>query len=247
VIAFKPKVKMCDVSNWDADQRKTNKHYVNYNESPAVRRYAFESERDVDKQPTARTLLEINREGILRVCSTYDNEIKMTLTIDQVRSWAANWEKVKNIVTQLGWFKDEKIFHLNGETKEKIVAKCRDKGNWPALLVVKTSYQDDLMRNNYGTGCFSLNMKEINMLTVDQLDHIVDDMAIVANDAMKYGALPHRWGPKNPYCAEMTPQLCVASRDNNVMVPESWKADKDHPFNQLTDDEIKKVMRSMDA
>jgi hypothetical protein len=238
-------IKMCDISNWDADQRKTDKHYVNYNDSPAVRRYAFESEKDGTHLPVCRTLLELTRDGVLRVIGTYDNEIKMTLTIDQVRGWAERWDKVKNIIAEFGWFKDERMLHEDDTTREKLVAKCRSKGNWPALLVVKTSYTDDLMRNNYGIGCFSLNLKEINMLTCEQLNHIVEDMELVAADAMKYAPLAPKWGPKNPFCAEMAPQLQVASRDNNVKLPESWKTDKNHPFNQLSDAEIQKFMRSI--
>jgi hypothetical protein len=235
---------MCDISSWDPDQRKTDKHYVNYDEAPAVRRYALESAKD-DKLPVCRTMLEITRDGLLRVSGTYDNEIKMVLTVDQVRGWAESWDGVKNFIVEHGWFKGEKMLHKNDETREKIVAKCRSKGNWPALLVVKTSYHDDLMRNNYGVSCFSLNLVELSKLTSDQLNHIVEDMELVAADALKYASLSPKWGPKNPLCAEMAPQLQVATRDNNVKLPESWKTDKNHPFNQLSDAEIQKFMRSI--
>jgi hypothetical protein len=234
---------MCDISNWDAGQSKTEKHYVNYNESPAVKRYAFESEKG--DAPCCRTLLEITRDGMLRLCGTYDNEIKMTLNVEQVKGWAEHWESMRRFIAEFGLFDNgERVFHKDPETSERILCRCRTKGNWPALLLVKTSYKDMLMRNNYGTGCVSLNLFEIDHLKVDQLEKIVEDMLQVAAEPEKFKDIAPMWGLKNPFNEVMDPQMQVATRQKNVSIPDAWKADKNHPINQLTDAEILKVLNA---
>jgi hypothetical protein len=217
-------------------EAKTEDNYVNYDKSPAKKRYVLESQQlqagDTKTSPQSRTVMEVTADGNLRLCSLFDNEIKMTLNVEQVQSWADAWTDVQQeTLAANGQFAGKKILYTNEDGTEMLVLRARLKGQYKTPLLVKENYQDQLMFNTRGHGCIAMNLFEIEKLTPKQLSVIADHMTQVKAVPNSFPDLWSMWALNNPLNPSRKPKILLGHLQGGASGPTNLpKVQTNHPF-----------------